>query len=712
MTYPQFIQEFIRKASDDPSLVEDVLKAAGPVMPMGLFNYFHATYKSQYFGIPSQDEYDSGDSEIFSFFLLDGFLPFLSGNDIFSGASLDEPLSSFLPKKAQDSLDVALSSLYDNVSASSSRLKPLWLRVFRLSSFWGKSLLFRAGVKSAGIYFSERVATALTSKSARIVVGPGVYLPDEDKVFSNIEMLCAFFGLVLHEGAHLLYTDFDSFAKSKSFGYSGSGQQFYNLLEDVRIESMLLQRYPDFGVFLQAILSRWEFGGDDVNYDEAISSPSGSVLCPADGVLAPQAMSSLIRLFRRPHYSSEKLFDKSVRFKFCEFFWKVKELATPFPFEIDGLENLVSELTALWENSFSLKPYSDAEFDPMRIPFPNIYGEDGNPATKENLSEKRPADSGLASSSDAFEGLANAASEASEDPSTANTSGGPNPDGSSDSFSEGHEFISVPPSKVSPYATHEYEETAKRLAPDSSKLRSLLNVFQGNSVRRTLSTKSGRLSLPQAYKAITHKDSKQFSSILERRHRSRHCVPNIILLIDQSGSMYGERLSAAREVASLFMESLPLSRLAVYSHCHDTYGDLGAAASAPNKITVIHEPGTEPCKARIFHIKSTGANQDSTAIREVVERSSGLFSANSQRLLIVISDGDPSAYYDNSSEVGIEETRKAVLAAQAKGVKCLQIAIDQEVNSHKMFDYWVKFTDSSTLVKDVSNLLAKIIIGA
>ena len=75
-------------------------------------------------------------------------------------------------------------------------------------------------------------------------------------------------------------------------------------------------------------------------------------------------------------------------------------------------------------------------------------------------------------------------------------------------------------------------------------------------------------------------------------------------------------------------------------------------------------------------------------------------------LLFVISDGQPAAYGYNG-QASINDTRKKVTMAQALGFQVIQIAIDEEVPSEEMFDYFIKMTNIENLPNDMISYVSK-----
>ena len=76
-------------------------------------------------------------------------------------------------------------------------------------------------------------------------------------------------------------------------------------------------------------------------------------------------------------------------------------------------------------------------------------------------------------------------------------------------------------------------------------------------------------------------------------------------------------------------------------------------------------------------------------------------------ILLVVSDGQPIALgYDG--EVAVEHTRSVVKELRRE-MRIIQIAIDPVVESARMFDHYVRFTDFGTLSTQMTSLLKRLL---
>ena len=182
----------------------------------------------------------------------------------------------------------------------------------------------------------------------------------------------------------------------------------------------------------------------------------------------------------------------------------------------------------------------------------------------------------------------------------------------------------------------------------------------------------------------------------------------LCLVLDESGSMgsalYGSRKARkALQVAVLLAESLKNVvgvELEVYSY--SSYGRL----NENNKIKYLFGKNNSNIKG-IGNFTGGAQNYDHVAY----EICGDLFlknTVNSNRLMIVLSDGAPVGYYYGGSPA-VEATRKQVeILEKRKNIKVLNVAIEA-YRSEDIFKHTLKFTDLSQLVLNMRKLVTKIV---
>jgi len=210
------------------------------------------------------------------------------------------------------------------------------------------------------------------------------------------------------------------------------------------------------------------------------------------------------------------------------------------------------------------------------------------------------------------------------------------------------------------------------------------------------SMRSGRLDTNKLAEAI-----QRVPTIYERFGQVTTNKVNITVLIDESGSMgCGERMPKARQAAIFINEVFkkqPDVQLYIYGHTADE-------KSQDCTIRIYREPGTNMDPYALGSARARSYNRDGDAIYAVAKRVRN--KTPDPGLLFVISDGQPAASGYNG-QAAINDTRKKVTMAQALGFQVIQIAIDEEVPSEEMFDYFIKMTNIENLPNDMISYVSK-----
>ena len=182
-------------------------------------------------------------------------------------------------------------------------------------------------------------------------------------------------------------------------------------------------------------------------------------------------------------------------------------------------------------------------------------------------------------------------------------------------------------------------------------------------------------------------------SIYMRESKVKADRMTVSLLIDESGSMDGEKIIAARDTAILFREALKnVANISLYVYGYTSDG----------KKTILCkyiEPGYAP-KYSMGSMDSRRGTPTAEAISETVKRIT--LNKEEQALMIVISDG-----YPNSSN---EEVAAQVKNAERKGIKVMGISIDDDLPESalkKMYGKYIKYSDMGSLVSSLSKVLKK-----
>lgn len=234
---------------------------------------------------------------------------------------------------------------------------------------------------------------------------------------------------------------------------------------------------------------------------------------------------------------------------------------------------------------------------------------------------------------------------------------------------------------------------------DFTKAQVLRKLFERKSKAYDFSMKgmrTGRLDTNKLAEATQGVDT-----VYERFGRVETSKVCVGVLIDESGSMSGTRISKAREAAIFINETFKRMadvELYIYGHTADESYERCSV-----DIRVYKERGFQENIHALGSVRARSNNRDGDAIYAVAKRMRNL--TENQGILFVLSDGQPAAH-GYSGKNGIYDTRKKVTKAQALGFQVIQIAIEECVPSKEMFDYYVKMTDINTLPKQLNTYMS------
>lgn len=191
------------------------------------------------------------------------------------------------------------------------------------------------------------------------------------------------------------------------------------------------------------------------------------------------------------------------------------------------------------------------------------------------------------------------------------------------------------------------------------------------------SMRSGRLDTNKLCEAVQGVDT-----IYERVGHVRTDKLCVGILVDESGSMAGDKANAAREAAIFLNEALrkvPDVELFIYGHTADWIGDVEdypeltklGSGHMHTQLFVYSEPGKRHDTA-LGAIEGRWENRDGTAILAAVTRMRKFTQNNG--VLVVISDGSPHAK-GYSGEKAKNHVKKSALMAEQMGFEVIQVTI-------------------------------------
>ena len=222
--------------------------------------------------------------------------------------------------------------------------------------------------------------------------------------------------------------------------------------------------------------------------------------------------------------------------------------------------------------------------------------------------------------------------------------------------------------------------------------------------------RSGALDEDEVWRAAPALGKERDFRVFEQRNVESSPDTTITLLIDISGSMYGQKMRTGVQAAAIMHEVLkatPGVRIRVRAHTGDVApGDRGDVV-----LYKVWESGEPVSRLGIPETVPHGNNYDGYAIGWCVREMLQHQKPDEQRLLIVLSDGYPhgSAYGGRDAMRHVKETQAW---ARRQGVSVIQIAIDPSMDLERqaeMFENFIPFTTLEDLPAQITGILKKAI---
>lgn len=503
-------------------------------------------------------------------------------------------------------------------------------------------------------YFSEEKRD---NSERRIAVPSKIFDSTED----NETKINAFCGFGLHEAAHLRYTylrvylNFLSFISGKyTFEEGEIIKIFINLLEDNRVEDLLLTERPGFQDFIDCAKS----------YNSKTLEEKLNIMRERKLILF---FKTLIGILRFPGLIEEEVLEE-----YSEVYKEVQEKITPYP------ENL-KDICSVSESIFKIiKEKKLSDIDPAELKkilflingtesiTSIMYGVDldsGREIDKSKVSR-------LLSSKDSL---------------TMKILEGTVERGDSDKV-----FFEKPKGD-----RNDYLRDVRAVQKYVPRLKKILTGTDKNYDFNIQGCRSGILDttkLAEAYQGVPQ--------VYLRQGHVRTNKSTICVLIDESGSMGGEKEILARQAAILLNETFGKSLgvdLYIYGHTADI-GSIGYI-----NLSVYREGSHYNPKFSLSKSCAKSQNRDGDAILEVAKRVRKFTKENC--IMFVISDGSPCANgYGGIS--AIKDTAAKVKEAEKLGFGIIQISIDAVYGVKDMFDTYI---DIGYNLEEMPKLLNEIV---
>lgn len=503
-------------------------------------------------------------------------------------------------------------------------------------------------------YFSEEKRD---NSERRIAVPSKIFDSTED----NETKINAFCGFGLHEAAHLRYTylrvylNFLSFISGK---YTLEEREiikiFINLLEDNRVEDLLLTERPGFQDFIDCAKS----------YNSKTLEEKLNIMRERKLILF---FKTLIGILRFPGLIEEEVLEE-----YSEVYKEVQEKITPYP------ENL-KDICSVSESIFKIiKKKKLSDIDPAELKKILFLINDTESIT--SIMYGVDLDSGRKIDKSKVSRLLS-----SKDSLTMKILEGTVERGDSDKV-----FFEKPKGD-----RNDYLRDVRAVQKYVPRLKKILTGTDKNYDFNIQGCRSGILDttkLAEAYQGVPQ--------VYLRQGHVRTNKSTICVLIDESGSMGGKKEILARQAAILLNETFGKSLgvdLYIYGHTADI-GSIGYI-----NLSVYREGSHYNPKFSLSKSCAKSQNRDGDAILEVAKRVRKFTKENC--IMFVISDGSPCAN-GYGGIPAIKDTAAKVKEAEKLGFGIIQISIDAVYGVKDMFDTYI---DIGYNLEEMPKLLNEIV---
>jgi hypothetical protein len=256
------------------------------------------------------------------------------------------------------------------------------------------------------------------------------------------------------------------------------------------------------------------------------------------------------------------------------------------------------------------------------------------------------------------------------------------------------------------WARDEYDNAEKNMKSAIGQLKRKINLYGDTRVNTIRNQRRGKLD-----KRMLHKIPLGRTDLFKNVIIDEDKPLDVCLLIDESGSMGTWKMRKARETAIALRESLKDNQalnLWVFGHTADGY-DWGNKGET--NMSVYWSPTYQSDIKAMGAMRARSENRDGMAILASAERVKAESpSIGSNKLMIVISDGEPSAD-QYRFHLSVPHTKKCVRHIETQGWNVIQIGISgaRERIMKDMFSNYIMCEETSELPTKVSKIIRKVI---
>ena len=251
-----------------------------------------------------------------------------------------------------------------------------------------------------------------------------------------------------------------------------------------------------------------------------------------------------------------------------------------------------------------------------------------------------------------------------------------------------------------------YNETVKKMKSSIGQLKRKIQLYGDTKIHTIRNQRRGKLDKKMLHKIPLGRPD-LFKNVIVDEDKPL----DVCLLVDESGSMGSWKMDKARQTAIALREALKDNQalnLWVFGHTADGYN---WHKEGETNMSVYWSPTYQSDIKAIGSMKARAENRDGMALLASAERVKAESpSMGSNKLMIVISDGEPSADRYRFG-VGVPHTKKCVKHLEGQGWSIIQVGISgaRERIMREMFSNYLLVDDTNELPTKISKIIRKVI---
>ena len=250
--------------------------------------------------------------------------------------------------------------------------------------------------------------------------------------------------------------------------------------------------------------------------------------------------------------------------------------------------------------------------------------------------------------------------------------------------------------------SNQYREDRKEVLVEINKLKRKINLY-GNPLPLTIrNQKRGKLD-----KRVLHRIPMDRQDLFNVKIIKQDNPVDICLLVDESGSMGHGKMRAARRAAIAMKEALqdnPKVQLWIFGHSADEHGNGNTEMYEYSGPKMQDRPLA--CGAMHARYENRDGNAILASAQRVKEQST---SPHTQKLMIVFSDGQPSAQGYRGMRA-LDHTKRCVSRVEGEGWDIIQVGFG--VSSHtmkRMFRNCVEIGSMDWLANTLTKIIRRVL---